>query len=75
MRKTGVLRRERGHLSGADGLKRRVCKRQSRTVLGDAVTRQGAMGTNRRWEALMRCDVQSVHPENGQIPDERPEGL
>lgn len=75
MRKTGVLRRERGHLSGADDLNRRVCKRQSQTVLGDAVTGQGAAGTNRRWEALMRCDVQSVHPEDGQSPDERPKRL
>lgn len=37
--------KEGGHLI-VDDLKRRVCKRQSQTVLGDAVTGQGATGTN-----------------------------
>lgn len=51
MKKTGISGRERGHLI-VDDLKRRVCKRQSQTVLGDAVTGQGATGTNCSMESF-----------------------
>lgn len=37
---------ERGHLRGVDALQMRVGKKQSQTVLGDAVTGQGSTGTN-----------------------------
>lgn len=41
MRKSGVLRRERGHLSGVDDLERRECKRQRQTVLGHSDSTRG----------------------------------
>lgn len=41
----------------------------------DTVTVQGEQAQIAAWEVLMRYDVRSVHPEDGQMPDERPERL
>lgn len=55
-------------------LKGESAKGRGRLCL-DTVTVQGEQAQIAAWEVLMRYDVRSVHAEDGQMPDERPERL